>query len=276
VEVTNMTIEGNDEIRSQVQEHYGAVARTGASCCAPGCCGGAATSPGPAETALRLGYSTQDLGSVPDGANLGLGCGNPGAIAALRAGETVLDLGSGAGFDCFLAARQVGPTGRVIGVDMTPNMIRRARENATKVGLGNVEFRLGEIERMPVADQTVDAVISNCVVNLSPDKPAVFAEAMRVLRPGGRLAINDVVALRPVPEEIRRDLTLYTGCVAGAATIPETEAMLRQVGFVDVQVELNDAASKAMTEMIPGDLDLSTLAASARITARRSSGSTGA
>jgi SAM-dependent methyltransferase len=228
----------------------------------------ATSTDGPSETALRLGYSAQDLAATPEGANLGLGCGNPQAIAALREGETVVDLGSGAGFDCLLAARQVGPKGRVIGVDMTPDMISRARQNAGKAGLGNVEFRLGEIEHMPVADRAADVIISNCVINLSPDKSAVFREAFRVLRPGGRLAISDVVALRPVPEEIRRDLALYTGCVAGAATIDEVTALLGDAGFVEVQVKVNRPATEAMAEMTPGS-DLASLAASANIEARR-------
>jgi SAM-dependent methyltransferase len=272
-----MTPETNDEIREEVRSHYGEVARKGTSCCGPTCCtpGATGSKSTAADAAMRLGYSEQDVSAVPEGANLGLGCGNPQAIAALRPGETVVDLGSGAGFDCFLAARQVGPEGRVIGVDMTPDMIARARQNAGKMGVGNVEFRLGEIEHLPVADQSADAVISNCVVNLSPDKAAVFREALRVLRPGGRVAISDVVALRPVPEEIRRDLALYTGCVAGAATVAETEALLRQAGFVDIQVRVNDAATAAMADMTPGQ-DLRSLAASASIEARRPPGGSAA
>jgi arsenite methyltransferase len=272
-----MTPETNDQTpdqtRENVRSHYGEVARKGGSCCGPGCCspGAADSASTPSDTALRLGYTAADVSGVPEGANLGLGCGNPQAIAALRPGETVIDLGSGAGFDCFLAARQVGVDGRVIGVDMTPDMITRARQNAAKTGVANVEFRLGEIEHLPVPDRSADAIISNCVINLSPDKAAVFREAFRALRPGGRLAISDVVALRPVPEEIRRDLALYTGCVAGAATIAETEALLRQAGFVDIQVKLDDAASAAMADMTPGQ-DLRSLAASASIEARRPKG----
>lgn len=167
---------------------------------------------------------------------MGLGCGNPQAIANLKAGETVLDLGSGGGFDCFLAARQVGNTGRVIGVDMTPEMISKARENAHKAGLQNVEFRLGEIENLPVADNTVDVIISNCVINLSPNKPRVFAEAFRVLKSGGRLAISDVVAFAELPDAIKQDLALYTGCMAGASTIKEIEAMLHAVGFEKIRI----------------------------------------
>jgi arsenite methyltransferase len=273
-----MTPESNDGIREKVQAHYGEVARKGTSCCGPTCCTpGAADPKGAAsDTALRLGYSAQELTSAPEGANLGLGCGNPQAIAALRPGETVIDLGSGGGFDCFLAARQVGPEGRVIGVDMTADMIARARQNATKAGLANVEFRLGEIEHLPVPDQVADAIISNCVINLSPDKAAVFREAFRVLRPGGRLAISDVVALRPVPDELRRDLALYTGCVAGAATAAEMEHALREAGFEEIRIGIDETATAAITEMIAPPQDLRSLAASARIEARRPTGSAGA
>jgi arsenite methyltransferase len=268
-----MTIESKDELRSEVREHYGKIAQSGGSCCGPGCCtpGTAAGDGTPSGTALRLGYDAGDLAAAPEGANLGLGCGNPQAIAALQPGETVVDLGAGGGFDCFLAARRVGPRGLVIGVDMTADMIARARQNAKKAALANVEFRLGEIEHLPVADRTADAIISNCVINLSPDKAAVFREAFRVLRPGGRLAISDVVALRPLPESVRRDLALYTGCVAGAATIDEVKALLTAAGFVDVQVNVNRAATDAMAEMTPGT-DLASLAASASIEARRPPG----
>jgi arsenite methyltransferase len=252
----------NSEIRDEVRSHYGEIARTGRTCCKPDCC----TPSG--DAAVRLGYTAQDVAGAPEGANLGLGCGNPQAIAALQRGETVLDLGSGGGFDCFLAAQQVGPTGMVIGVDMTPDMIARARRNATEAGLGNVEFRLGEIERLPVADQIADVILSNCVINLSPDKGAVFDEAFRALRPGGRLAISDVVALRPLPDELRRDLALYTGCVAGAVTAGELERLLRAAGFADIQITINEPATAAMAELTPGQ-DLKSLAASARIEARR-------
>jgi arsenite methyltransferase len=265
-----MNPDTSDELRTGVRTHYGEVARNRGSCCAPGCCapGAPDAKMAASDTALRLGYSSQDVAAAPEGANLGLGCGNPQAIAALQVGETVVDLGSGGGFDCFLAARQVGPTGKVIGVDMTPDMVALARQNAAKAGLAHVEFRLGEIEHLPVPDRTADAIISNCVINLSPDKAAVFRDAFRALRPGGRLAISDVVALRPVPEEIRRDLALYTGCVAGASTIEETERLLRQAGFVDIEVRINRPATEAMAKMTPGQ-DLSSLAASASIEARR-------
>jgi arsenite methyltransferase len=268
-----MTPESKDEVRNEVRSHYGQIARTGGSCCGPECCTPTQDTSGDkaTRTSQQLGYSAEELAAVPEGANLGLGCGNPQAIAALREGETVVDLGSGGGFDSFLAARQVGPQGRVIGVDMTPDMINRARQNAGRTRLENVEFRLGEIEHLPVADQSVDVILSNCVINLSPDKPAVFREAFRILRPGGRLAISDVVALRAMPDEVRRDLALYTGCVAGAATVEETRAMLAGAGFVDIEVTVNQSATEAMAEMAPGQ-DLRSLAASASIEARRPSG----
>lgn len=262
----------NEEgIRNEVREHYGQVARTGGSCCGPECCAPGSAKSDPAETARRLGYGAEEVGAAPEGANLGLGCGNPQAIAGLHPGETVIDLGSGGGFDCFLAARQVGPKGRVIGIDMTADMITRARGNATKAGHPNVEFRLGEIEHLPVADRTADVIMSNCVINLSPDKPAVFREAFRALRPGGRLAITDVVALRPLPDKVKGDLALYTGCVAGAATREETVTLLRDAGFVEIEILVDEAATKAMIELTPGE-DLSSMAASASIRARRPEG----
>jgi ubiquinone/menaquinone biosynthesis C-methylase UbiE len=183
---------------------------------------------------------------------MGLGCGNPQAIAGLKPGETVLDLGSGGGFDCFLAARQVGETGRVIGVDMTPEMVRKARANAQKAAVSNVEFRLGEIEHLPVADRSVDAIISNCVINLSPDKGAVFQEAFRVLKPGGRLAIADIVATAPLPEEARKDLALISGCIGGAAPIEEVATYLREAGFRDIRIQPKVALSEVVREWVPG------------------------
>ena len=196
--------------------------------------------------------SAEDAHAAPEGANLGLGCGNPQAIAALQPGETVLDLGSGAGFDAFLAARAVGDSGRVIGVDMTHEMLAKARDNATRAGYTNVEFRLGEIEHLPVADAGVDVIISNCVINLSPDKPQVFREAFRVLRSGGRLAISDVVATAELPEAVRRDLALYTGCMAGASQVDELEAMLRKAGFTDIRIEPKDASREFIRDWAPG------------------------
>lgn len=183
-----------------------------------------------------IGYTDEELDAVPEGANLGLGCGNPVALASLREGEVVLDLGSGAGFDCFLAARRVGRNGKVVGVDMTPEMIEKARENARKAGFENVEFRLGEIENLPAADNSADAVISNCVINLSPEKEKVFAETFRVLKPGGRLMVSDIVLLSELPEVIRSNVRAYTACLGGAVMVDEYLGMIREAGFADVSV----------------------------------------
>src|SRR6516165_5710782 len=220
-----------EQIKELVRSRYAAVAEG-----AVGCCGGART---PEEVSCGMGYSAAELASVPEGANLGLGCGNPQAIAAMRPGDVVVDLGSGAGFDCFLAARQVGAAGRVIGVDMTHEMLAKARDNAAKIGAGNVEFRLGELEHLPVADNTADVVISNCVINLVPDKAQVFREALRVLKPGGRLAVSDVINIAPLPAELRADPALLCGCVAGAAPAERIEDWLHEAGFVDVRITPN-------------------------------------
>src|SRR5271167_3412214 len=227
------------QIKEMVRARYGGIAAaTEETCCAPAassCCG-----PEVAETshdrARRMGYSEAELAAVPQGANLGLGCGNPQAIAAMQPGETVVDLGSGAGFDCFLAARQVGDAGRVIGVDMTHEMLAKARENAAKIGAANVEFRLGELEHLPVADNTADVVISNCVINLVPDKAQVFREAFRVLKPGGRLAVSDIVNTAPMPSDIEADAALVCGCVVGAAAVEQVDDWLREAGFTDIQI----------------------------------------
>ena len=237
-----------DEVRQVVLENYSEVAKHGGGGCgpAPSCCGGGES------TSAGLGYSEEEVASVPAGADLGLGCGNPQAIAALQPGETVLDLGSGAGFDCFLAARQVGETGRVIGVDMTPEMIRKARANAQKGGFANVEFRLGEIEHLPVADRSVDVIISNCVINLSPDKAAVFRDAYRALKPGGRLAIADIVATAALPAEVRNDPALLAGCVGGAAPIGEIETMLQAAGFQQIRIQPKDGSREFIREWAPG------------------------
>ena len=215
------------DIHRLVRDRYAQIARAES----PGCCGTSVV-----EDAELLGYSPEQARAIPAGANLGLGCGNPLAHAHVRAGETVLDLGSGAGMDAFLAAREVGPSGRVLGVDMTSDMIERARLNARKVGIDNVEFRLGEIEHLPVADASVDLVISNCVINLSPDKPRVFREALRALRPGGRLVVSDLVLIRPLPPALRASVEAYVGCVAGAALRDDYVQMLRDAGFSQVEV----------------------------------------
>jgi ubiquinone/menaquinone biosynthesis C-methylase UbiE len=241
--------ESDERIRSAVRDHYGEIAREGCGCSPSSCCG---SEPTRSTQSSRLGYSPEEIASVPAGADLGLGCGNPQAIASLRAGEVVLDLGSGAGFDCFLAARQVGPSGKVIGVDMTADMLARARANAEKVGISNVEFRLGEIEHLPVADASVDVVISNCVINLSPDKRAVLRDAFRVLRPGGRLAVSDIVATCELPQSVRDDLGLISACIGGAAAIADLEAMLRETGFVDVAIEPSAESLPVIGEWAPG------------------------
>jgi len=228
-----------EQILAAVRNRYGAVARgQGSECgCSSDCC----SSSSDADSKSRdLGYSDKELADAPQGANLGLGCGNPQAIASLKAGETVLDLGSGGGFDCFLAARAVGPSGRVIGIDMTADMISLARKNSDRGGYANVEFRLGEIEHLPVANDSVDVIISNCVVNLSPDKPQVYREAFRVLKKGGRLAISDVVASAPIPEDVAKDIAAYSACVAGASAVDEVSRMLTEAGFTRIRVRPKD------------------------------------
>jgi SAM-dependent methyltransferase len=247
-----MNMKSSDTIRGAVRETYGKIAEQGSGCCGGGC-GTSGTGTGITGTAAeKLGYSADDVNAVPAGANLDLGCGNPQAIAALKPGETVLDLGSGAGFDAFLAARAVGDRGRVIGVDMTHEMLRKARDNATKANYTNVEFRLGEIEHLPVANASVDVIISNCVINLSPDKPQVFREAYRVLRSGGRLAISDVVAMAALPDAVRSDLALYTGCMAGASQVDELDAMLREAGFNAIRIQPKDDSREFIRDWAPG------------------------
>jgi arsenite methyltransferase len=249
-----------DDVRAVVRDHYGNIARGTTTGCAPGCCSTAGTA------AATLGYSSDQTDAVPDGADLGLGCGNPTAIASLREGETVLDLGAGGGFDCFIAARQVGPRGQVIGVDMTADMVARARTNARKVKAANVEFRLGEIEHLPVGDASIDAILSNCVINLSPDKPQVFREAFRVLRAGGRLAISDVVATGPIPAELRDQAAALAGCIAGAAPLDDVRAMLAAAGFVRVEVTIAPRSAEIVGSWLPG---IENFVASATIEARK-------
>jgi len=224
-----------EETRKIVREGYAKIVKQNSSCCtsAKSCCG----SPDPTqEISKKIGYTEEELEAVPEGANLGLGCGNPIALASLKEGETVLDLGSGAGFDCFLAASRVGNRGKVIGVDMTPEMLEKARENARKGNYANVEFRLGEIESLPVADNSVDIVISNCVINLSPDKKRVFAEAFRALKPGGRLMISDLVLLKELPDFIKNSIEAYIGCVSGAILKDEYLRGIKAAGFQDVKI----------------------------------------
>jgi arsenite methyltransferase len=261
-----------EEIRKAVRKSYGTIAKAGnvVAGISPtiSCCGGPDTSTGTAPTAsccgggpevtpqnlsALMGYSKQDLAGVPEGANMGLGCGNPVALASLRPGETVVDLGSGGGFDCFLAAKQVGQTGQVIGIDMTPDMLSKARDNAEKIQAENVEFRLGEIEHLPVADNSTDIIMSNCVINLSPDKQEVYRDAFRILKPGGRLAISDIVALAPLPEDIQQNLALVSACVGGAATLDDTRAMLTHVGFENIKITPKDESRKLISQWAPGE-----------------------
>lgn len=247
-----------DQIRQNVRNRYKQVAvqeSYAGSCCqtdtqATSCC---STPSDFNSISSKLGYSNDDLSAVPEGANLGLGCGNPQAIASLKPGEVVLDLGSGGGFDCFLAARQVGETGKVIGVDMTPEMVSRARNNAISGEYSNTDFRLGEIEHLPVADNTVDVIISNCVINLSPDKQQVFNDSFRVLKSGGRLAISDIVTTAELPSEIKNDLDeLYSGCISGASSISEIYTMLQQSGYTDISIEPKDESKAFIKDWVQG------------------------
>jgi ubiquinone/menaquinone biosynthesis C-methylase UbiE len=225
-----------EKVRKMVREGYAKVAKKEKSCCAAEVAPCGCSTPTNEEISRRIGYSQEEINSVPEGANLGLGCGNPVALASLKEGETVLDLGSGGGFDCFLAAKRVGENGRVIGVDMTPEMIDKARENARKSKYENVEFRLGEIENLPVADGTVDVVISNCVINLSPNKKRVFEEAFRVLKPNGRFMISDIVLLQKLPESVRKNVQAYVGCISGAELKSKYLRMVKEAGFERINV----------------------------------------
>jgi len=256
--------------RDQVRQRYGKIA-SGGGCCTPatgsteGCCEGASDSCcGDSTVSIQLGYSPEELAGLPEGANLGLGCGNPTALLSLKPGETVLDLGSGAGIDCFLAARKVGGQGQVIGVDMTPEMVAKARENARKGGYSNVEFRLGEIEHLPSADRSVDVVVSNCVINLAPEKGQVYREAFRVLRPGGRFAVSDVVATRPITQRERDDPSLWSSCSSGALEVAEVRKLLLAAGFERIEVELRTPRSTPAS--LDGQTSLGVVSADIRAT----------
>ena len=264
-----------DEIRQMVRQQYARVAKgedpaldKSSECCdisAPTTCCSPPT-PNSKNSSQMMGYATEDIHSVPEGADMGLGCGNPQVIAGLKTGETVLDLGSGGGFDCFLAAREVGDTGQVIGVDMTPEMITKARINAEKGNYTNVEFRLGEIENLPIADETIDVILSNCVINLSPDKARVFSEALRVLKPGGRLAISDIVAFAELPSEIRQNMALYVGCIAGVSLITEIEAILQGLGYDEILITQRGESKSFVKDWVPGE-DITDYVVSATIEA---------
>lgn len=241
-----------EEVREQIRKKYSKVALNGSSgCgCSSGCCGSAASFD-VKKLSKSAGYSNEDLSNMPDQANMGLGCGNPIAIASLKEGEVVLDLGSGGGFDCFLARRQVGESGHVIGVDMTPEMIKLARENVQKSGYSNVEFRLGEIEHLPVADASVDVIISNCVINLSLDKDKVFKEAYRVLKSGGRLSVSDIVATAKLPDNIKQDMAMLVGCIAGTEYVENIKTMLKESGFKDINLKPKDNSKEILSTWIP-------------------------
>lgn len=269
----------NKDIKKQVKKGYGKIASHGSSCCSgSSCCGGAGLA---RDISKTIGYTDEEMGLVPDGANLGLGCGNPVAMAFLKEGDTVLDLGSGAGFDAFLAARKVGRTGNVIGVDMTPEMIKRARENAAKGEYKNVEFRQGEIEILPVESDSVDAIISNCVINLSPDKQSVFREAFRVLKSGGKLMVSDLVLTKELPEALKSSVEAYVGCIAGAQKKEDYLRYIREAGFKDIKIvgesgySLKAMENAATSEILGEDLkgskleDLENLVVSVKILAAK-------
>lgn len=270
-------------VRQTVRESYAKIAEQGGNsgCCAPtssggGCCGPANDAEIPSAEAMSafFGYSDAEMAAVPEGANLGLGCGNPQAIAEMKAGEVVVDLGAGAGFDAFLASGKVGKSGRVIGVDMTHEMLAKARANALKGGYQNVEFRLGEIENLPIADDTADVIISNCVINLSPNKPQVLREAFRVLRPGGRLAISDVVATAPFPADFSGDDHLLSGCVTGASLVDDLQQWLEDAGFTKVFIDIKEESRAGIADWAPGR-GVEKYVVSAIITAKKPGGACG-
>jgi len=246
----------HDDIRQNVRDNYAEVAEASNNNDSCGvessCCGVSDDTAINTLISTRMGYSQEDLDNTPDGADMGLGCGNPRAIASLKSGEVVVDLGSGGGFDAFLASGEVGAKGRVIGIDMTPAMLSKARHNAEKGKYTNVEFRLGEIEHLPIANDTVDVIISNCVINLSPNKTQVFRDALRVLKPGGRLAISDVVASAEMPEDMKNDPLLHAGCMAGASMIEDLEAMMKEAGFVDIKIAPKDESREFIKDWAPG------------------------
>lgn len=284
---TTTSLKAEEDIRKAVREGYGAIAKSGGSCCSstPSCCG---SSPVASESLARhIGYSLEELAALPDGANMGLSCGNPNALASLRPGEVVLDLGSGGGFDVFIAGKKVGPSGRVIGVDMTAEMLAKARKNTEtyrkSTGLDNVEFRLGEIEHLPVADASVDVIISNCVINLSPDKPRVWREMARVLKPGGRVAVSDLALLKPLPPAIMDSVQALVGCIAGAVLVSETEQMAKAAGlsqlvlkpksdYIDGMVDWQDPLYQQIIASLPAGTKPSDFITSLEVKARKSAG----
>lgn len=276
------------DIREKVRTGYATIALNNNSCCgpAPSCCGGSEKSDASTQLAQSLGYSLEELSALPEGANMGLSCGNPVALASLRPGEVVLDLGSGGGFDVFIAGRKVGPEGRAIGVDMTPEMVSKARRSLAayreQSHLDNIEFRLGEIEHLPVADNSVDVVISNCVVNLSPDKPQVWREIARVLKPGGRASISDIALLKPLPEAIQKSIEALVGCIAGAVLVEETKEMMHSAGltdadfeeksdYIDGMADWSDPVYRELSKQFPPGTKPSDYVTSLNITARKDS-----
>lgn len=282
----NETTKTPEEVRQAVRSGYGQIAKTGASCCGPAssCCGTSSTPVAAEELARHIGYSVEELAALPDGANMGLSCGNPNALAALRPGEVVLDLGSGGGFDVFIAGKKVGAAGRAIGVDMTSEMLAKARKNIEPYrqnsGLDNVEFRLGEIEHLPLADASVDAIISNCVINLSPDKPQVWREMARVLKPGGRVAVSDLALLKPLPPGISEMVEALIGCVAGAVLVSDTERMAKEAGlteivlkskgaYIDGMIDWQDPLYQKIVAQLPEGTKPSEYITSLEITARK-------
>jgi len=265
-----MQKESGEAIRDTVRKHYGGLTakKDPSTGCGGTCCGNQSIALSVDKIGSIIGYSKEDIAAAPEGANMGLGCGNPHLTAALKPGEIVLDLGSGGGFDCFIASHKVGKTGRVIGIDMTPEMITRARRNADKVQAANVEFRLAEIEHLPVADASIDVVISNCVINLSPEKSAVCNEIFRVLKPSGRLAISDIVATAPLPSDVRNDPLLLCGCIGGAAPVKELEAILQRTGFRDIDIQTRAESREVIQEWFPAH-KIAPYVSAATITARK-------